>query len=178
MSKCKNCGKHGLFLKVNIFTGLCSECQKSLEEQQKPSIEPSAPVERYIEIPTVYIGNCLKSRLTEKYEDVELQRPNNKIDFSKIDCCDNVSFFVENDIVFAKVWSQTIGFVDKKYIKNEIQKSLDEKRPIFSQILGYDDETGEIHIVIAFYRIVHYDYDAYEEDNDKGLEFEDCIGYY
>ena len=140
MSKCVKCGRHGLFLFVNIHTGLCSECQKKLQEK---TVEiPQSPVtERSIEIPTVYIGNSTKSKLTEKFEDIKLQCPESLPDFS------------------------------------EISKSLEQKRPIFSQILGYDDETGEIHIIIAFYKIINYDYDQYTEDRDTSLEFE-TVGYY
>ena len=74
MSKCVKCGRHGLFLFVNIHTGLCSECQKKLQEK---TVEiPQSPVtERSIEIPTVYIGNCMKSRLIEKFEDIKLKCP-------------------------------------------------------------------------------------------------------
>ena len=39
------------------------------------------------------------------------------------------------------------------------------------------DKTGEIHIVIAFYKIINYDYDQYTEDRDTSLEFE-TVGYY
>ena len=178
MSKCRNCGRHGLFLMINIHTGLCSECQKKLELQTVTPVEPQAPVERSIEFPSVYIGNCTKSKITEKYDDVELRRPDKLPDFSKIECCDDVTFSNDNGVIVAKRLNEILGFVDEQNIASKIIKSLENKRPIFSQILGYDDETGEIHIVIAFYKIVLYDYDQYAEDNDSSLEYEDCIGYF
>lgn len=174
MSKCKKCGRHGLFLMVNVRTGLCASCQKDFGA--RPA-EPIKPIERTIEIPTVYIGNCMKSRLIEKFEDVELQRPDSLPDFSKIECCDDVHFVIENNVVVAKHLNEILGFVRDANIASNIMKSLDEKRPIFSQILGYDDETGEIHLVIAFYRIVNYDYNQFTEDGDQSLEFE-TVGYY
>lgn len=176
MSKCVKCGRRGLFLFVDKRTGLCSDCQKNSQEE---SLNPpqELPTERTIEIPTVYIGNCTKSRLTEKFEDVKLKRPDKLPDFSKISCCDDVYFSIDNGVVVAKCLVEPIGFVTEKHLVSEITKSLEQKRPIFSQILGYDDETGEIHLVIAFYRIVNYDYDQYVEDRDKGLEFE-TVGYY
>ncbi len=176
MSKCVKCGRHGLFLFVNIHTGLCSECQK--KSQEKPAEIPHpTPTERNIEIPTVYIGNCTKSKLTEKYEDIELERPDSLPDFSKIDCCDNVDFVIENGVVVAKRLNEILGFVTGGHLVSEITASMEQKRPIFSQILGYDDETGEIHIVIAFYKIVNFDYDQYEEERDNSLEYE-TVGYY
>lgn len=176
MSKCVKCSRHGLFLFVNIHTGLCSECQKKLQEK---TVEiPQSPVtERSIEIPTVYIGNCTKSRLIEKFEDIKLKCPESLPDFSKIDCCDNVDFVVQDGVVSAKCFNETLGFVIGEHLVSEISKSLEQKRPIFSQILGYDDKTGEIHIVIAFYKIINYDYDQYTEDRDTSLEFE-TVGYY
>ena len=110
MSKCVKCGRHGLFLFVNIHTGLCSECQKKLQEK---TVEiPQSPVtERSIEIPTVYIGNCMKSRLIEKFEDIKLKCPESLPDFSKIDCCDNVDFVVQDGVVSAKHFNETLGFV-------------------------------------------------------------------
>ena len=176
MSKCVKCGRHGLFVFVNIHTGLCSECQKKQNEKPVESLQ-EPPTERTIEIPTVYIGNCMKSRLTEKFEDVKLKCPDVLPDFKKIDCCDDVDFAVENGIVVAKRLNETLGFVTGEHLVSEITKSLEQKRPVFSQILGFDDETGEIHIVIAFYRIVNYDYDQYLEDRDESLEFE-TVGYY
>lgn len=176
MSKCVKCGRHGLFVFVNIHTGLCSECQKEQNEKPVESLQET-PTERTIEIPTVYIGNCMKSRLTEKFEDVKLKRPDLLPDFKKIDCCDDVDFAVENGVVVAKRLNETLGFVTGEHLVSEITKSLEQKRPVFSQILGFDDETGEIHIVIAFYRIVNYDYDQYTEDRDESLEFE-TVGYY
>lgn len=59
----------------------------------------------------------------------------------------------------------------------EIKNSLEKHRPIFSQILGYDDETGEIHLAIAFYKIVNYDYTDYVEERDKSLD-DETVGYY
>ena len=97
--------------------------------------------------------------------------------FKKFDCCDDVRFIVENGVVVAKYLNEILGFVTGEHLVSEISKSLEKKRPIFSQILGFDDETGEIHIVIAFYRIVHYDYDQYTEDRDASLEYE-TVGYY
>ena len=94
MSKCMKCGRHGLFLLVNVRTGLCSNCQKELQEKPVEIPHPVS-IERSIEIPTIYIGNCLKSRLIEKFEDVELQKPDSFPDFSEIDCCDNVRFYIE-----------------------------------------------------------------------------------
>ena len=176
MSKCVKCGRHGLFLFVNIHTGLCSECQKKAQEKPAEIPHPT-PTERNIEIPTVYIGNCMKSKLTEKYEDIELERPDSLPDFSKIDCCDNVDFVIENGVVVAKRLNEILGFVTGGHLVSEITTSLEQKRPIFSQILGYDDETGEIHIVIAFYKIVDFDYDQYEEERDNSLEYE-TVGYY
>ena len=176
MSKCLRCGRHGLFLFVNIHTGLCSECQKKMQEELMV-IPQKAPTERSIEIPTVYIGNFMKSKLTEKYEDIELRKPDSLPDFSKIDCCDNVYFAVENGVVVAKRLNEILGFVTDVHLVSEITASLERKRPIFSQILGYDDETGEIHIVIAFYRIVNFDYGQYEEERDNSLEYE-TVGYY
>ena len=176
MSKCAKCGRRGLFLFVNIHTGLCSDCQKELQE--KPvELPQETSTERTIEIPTVYIGNCYKSRLTEKFEDVELKRPDVLPDFDKFECCDDVYFVIENGVVIAKHLTEILGFVTDKHLVSEITKSLEKKRPIFSQILGFDNETGEIHIVIAFYIIVHYDYDQYTEDRDKSLEYE-TVGYY
>ena len=35
-----------------------------------------------------------------------------------------------------------------------------------------DDETGEIHLVIAFYKIINYDYTDYVQDRDDSLEYE------
>lgn len=176
MSKCVKCGRHGLFLFVNIHTGLCSECQKKLQEK---TVEiPQSPVtERSIEIPTVYIGNCTKSRLIEKFEDIKLKCPESLPDFSKIDCCDNVDFVIQGGVVSAKRFNETLGFVIGEHLVSKISKSLEQKRPIFSRILGYDDKTGEIHIVIAFYKIINYDYDQYTEDRDTSLEFE-TVGYY
>lgn len=176
MSKCIKCGRHGLFLFVNIHTGLCSECQKELQEKPAEIPQPT-PTERSIEIPTVYIGNCMKSRLIEKFEDIKLQCPESLPDFSKIDCCDNVDFVIQDDVVVAKRFNEILGFVAGEHLVSEISKSLEQKRPIFSQILGYDDETGEIHIVIAFYKIINYDYDQYTADRDTSLEFE-TVGYY
>lgn len=176
MSKCVKCGRHGLFVFVNIHTGLCSECQKIQNEKPVESLQET-PTERTIEIPTVYIGNCMKSRLTEEFEDVKLKCPDVLPDFKKIDCCDDVDFAVENGVVVAKRLNETLGFVTGEHLVSEITKSLEQKRPVFSQILGFDDETGEIHIVIAFYRIVNYDYDQYTEDRDESLEFE-IVGYY
>lgn len=176
MSKCVKCGRHGLFLFVNMRTGLCSKCQKEMN-RKAVEIPQDIPAERTIEIPTVYIGNCMKSKLTCKFEDVELKRPDILPDFRKIDCCDDVDFVVDNGVVIAKHLNETLGFVIEEHLVSEIIKSLECKRPIFSQILGFDDETGEIHIVIAFYRIVHYDYDQYTEDRDESLEYE-TVGYY
>lgn len=174
MSKCRNCGRHGLFLMVNIRTGLCSDCQKELANVV---VEPPKPAERTIEIPTIYIGNHMKSALSKKYEDVELQCPDSLPDFSKIDCCDDVEFVVENDSVIAKRLCETLGFVTDASIASEIISSIKKKRPIFSQILGYDNETGEIHLVIAFYRIINYDYDLYAQNNDNSLDNE-TVAYY
>ena len=103
--------------------------------------------------------------------------PESLPDFSKIDCCDNVDFVVQDGVVSAKRFNETLGFVIGEHLVSEISKSLEQKRPIFSQILGYDDKTGEIHIVIAFYKIINYDYDQYTEDRDTSLEFE-TVGYY
>jgi len=179
MSKCRKCGRRGLFLKVNIKTGLCANCQReAMQNETEPlNLEPQKSVEESIEIPTVYIGNNMKSKLTEKFEDVELQRPDSIPDFSKISCCDNVYFVVEKDVVIAKRIVETLGFVTDAHIASEIKKSLEKNRPIFSQILGYDDETGEIHLVIAFYKIVNYDYTDYVEERDNSLEYE-TVGYY
>lgn len=174
MAKCVNCGRHGLFLRVNVLTGLCPECERTALEKV---IETPRSIERSITIPTVYIGNHMKSKLIEKFEDVELQLPDSLPDFSKIDCCDNVDFSIENGVVTAKRLNEVLGTISGNYLITEISTSLKEKRPIFSQILGYDDETGEIHIVIAFYKIVNYDYDQYTEDRDKSLEYE-TVGYY
>ena len=119
MSKCIKCGRHGLFLFVNIHTGLCSECQKKLQEK---TVEfPQSPVtERSIEIPTVYIGNSTKSKLTEKFEDIKLQCPESLPDFSKIDCCDNVkmkhSVLSSENILFLKYpnhWNRNALFFHK-----------------------------------------------------------------
>lgn len=179
MAKCRKCGKHGIFLMVNLRTGFCSQCQKKYEAEQAniPNISPDKPIERSIEIPTVYIGNNMKYRLAEKFEDVELQRPDSLPDFSKIDCCDDVHFVVENNIVIAKRLVDTIGFVTDAHMVSLVKKSLEKMLPIFSQILGYDDETGEIHLVIAFYRIVDYDYTDYVQDKDESLEYE-TVGYF
>ena len=94
MSKCRKCRRHGLFLMVNIKTGLCANCQREIMQKETEPLnpEPQKPVEKSIEIPTVYIGNHMKSKLVEKFEDVELQRPDSMPNFSKIDCCDNVCF--------------------------------------------------------------------------------------
>lgn len=173
MSKCRNCGKHGLFLKVNIRTGLCAECQKKYEQEQANIIAPpQKSVESSIEIPTVYIGNNMKFRLIEQFEDVELQCPDSIPNFSKINCCDNVEFVIENNTVVAKRLVETLGFVRDSHIVAQIKESLEKKKPIFSQVLGYDDETGEVHLVIAFYKIVNYDYTSYAEDKDASLEYE------
>lgn len=179
MSKCRKCGRHGLFLMVNIKTGLCANCQRELMQKETEPLnpEPQKPVEKSIEIPTVYIGNHMKSKLIEKFEDVELQRPDSMPDFSKIDCCDNVYFVVENDMVIAKRIVETLGFVTDAHIASEIKNSLEKHRPIFSQILGYDDETGEIHLVIAFYKIIDYDYTDYVEERDESLD-DETVGYY
>ena len=179
MSKCRKCGRHGLFLMVNIKTGLCSICQREIMQKKIELLnsETQKPVEESIEIPTVYIGNNMKSKLIEKFEDVELQHPDSMPDFSKIDCCDNVYFVVENDVVIAKRIVETLGFVTDAHIASEIKNSLEKHRPIFSQILGYDDETGEIHLVIAFYKIVDYDYTDYVEERDNSLD-DETVGYY
>lgn len=174
MSKCKKCGRRGLFFKVDPKTGLCSDCLRELERE---TIEPPRSIEPTIEIPTVYIGNGLKCRLSKTYKDVELQRPDSLPDFNKISCCDNVEFVVENDVVVAKRICEVLGCVGDKQIAANIISSIDEKRPIFSQILGYDDETGEIHLVIALYRVVNYDYDSYAEDNDDSLA-DETVGYF
>lgn len=178
MSKCRKCGRHGLFLIVNVRTGLCADCQREFEARSTaaPAAAP-APAERSIEIPTVYIGNCMKSRLIEKYDDVELQKPDVLPDFSEIDLCDNVTFSVDNGIVTAKRLSSDLGIVADREIAEKIIKSQNEKRPVFSQVLGYDDETGEVHVVIAFYKIVDYDYTDFVEDRDKSLECE-TVAYY
>lgn len=174
MSKCRNCGKHGLFLMVNIHTGLCSECQKKYETEQTSVINatPEKSNEQSIEIPTVCIGNNMKYKLIERFEDVELQRPANMPNFSKINCCDDVDFAIENDIIIAKHYTDIIGYIADTHIVIKIKKSLEKKLPIFSQILGYDDETGEIHLVIALYKIVNYDYTDYVQDRDDSLEYE------
>ena len=180
MSKCRNCGRHGLFLMVNVRTGLCADCQREFEARSAAPAAPAAPVvspERSIEIPTVYIGNDMKSRLTEKYEDVELQKMNVLPDFSKINLCDDVTFSVDGDTVTAKCLVTSLGIVADREIADKIIKSQKEKRPVFSQVLGYDDETGEIHLVIAFYRIVDFDYTDYAQDSDESLEFE-TVAYY
>lgn len=178
MSKCKNCGKHGFFLKVNKRTGLCPECQKRYEDEQASLISsPPKSLEQSIEIPTVYIGNNMKFKLIEQFEDVELQPPDSMPNFSKISLCDNVEFVIENNTVIAKDIIETLGFVRDSHIVSRIKKSLDESIPIFSQILGYDDETGEIHLVIAFYKIVNYDYTSYVEDKDTSLEYE-TVSYF
>ena len=175
MSKCKKCGRHGLFLFVDSHTGLCSNCQKEIATLSTQTAPPT--IERTIEIPTVYIGNCMKSVLVEKFEDVELKKPESFPDFSKFDCCDNVNFAIDGKNIVAKHLHETLGYVTGDYLVSEIAKSFNQKRPIFSQILGYDDETGEIHIVIAFYKIVHYDYDQYTENLDDSLNSE-TVGYY
>lgn len=174
MSKCKNCGRHGFFLMVNVRTGLCADCQEKL---MNTPVEPSKPTERNIEIPTVYIGNYMKSRLSKQIDDFELQCPDSLPDFSKIDCCDNVEFVIENNLVIAKHLSETLGFVNDELIASEIILSIEKKRPIFAQILGYDDETGEIHLVIAFYKIINYDYDLYAQNNDDSLDDEN-VAYF
>lgn len=176
MSKCVKCGRHGLFLLVNIRTGLCSDCQK-LSQEKPVEITQPVSIERSIEIPTIYIGNCLKSRLIEKFEDVELLKPDSIPDFSKIGCCDDVYFSIENDVIIAKNFSQVLGCVNDETIASKIRESLNDKKPIFSQILGYDDETGEIHLVIAFYKIVNYDYNDYAQERDESLDSE-IVGYY
>ena len=99
MSKCRNCGRHGLFLMVNVRTGLCADCQREFEARSAAPATPFVSPERSIEIPTVYIGNDMKSRLTEKYEDVELQKMNVLPDFSKINLCDDVTFSVDDETV-------------------------------------------------------------------------------
>ena len=177
MAKCRKCGRHGLFLFVNPRTGLCADCQKELSNPISPA--PPAPTEqeRSIEIPTIYIGNGLKSKLVEKFEDVEVEKTSTFPVFSSIDCCDKVFFNIDNGIVTAKNLYETLGYVTDKYLVQQITKSFEQKRPIFSRILGYDDETGEIHIVIAFYKIVNYDYDQYAEDSDRSLEYE-TVDYY
>lgn len=131
MSKCKKCGRHGLFLMVNVHTGLCSQCQKEFEEEQKKPVDPPAPVERTLEFPTVYIGNCLKCRLIEKYTDVSLVCPATLPDFSKIDLCDNVSFSVDGDIVTAKNYAQILGTITDPQFVSKITNSIKKKRPIF-----------------------------------------------
>lgn len=177
MSKCARCGKHGLFMKVNIHTGLCNDCQKQFELEKSAPPVPAAPVEKSIEIPNVYIGNNMKFLKTNQFEDVELIPPDNLPDFSKIHCCDNVSFSVSGDSIVAKRLSSVIGVVGDSSIARSISKSLTDNLPVFSQILGYDDETGEIHIVIAFYRIVDYDYTEYKQDRDSSLDNE-IVGYF
>ena len=179
MSKFRKCRRHGLFLMLNIKTGLCANCQREIMQKETEPLnpEPQKPVEKSIEIPTVYIGNHMKSKLVEKFEDVELQRPDSMPNFSKIDCCDNVCFVIENDVVIAKRLVETLGFVTDAHIASEIKNSLKNNRPIFSQILGYDDETGEIHLVIAFYKIVNYDYTDYVEERDESLD-DETVGYY
>ncbi len=175
MSKCKKCGRHGLFLFVDSHTGLCPNCQKEIATLSTQTAPPT--IERTIEIPTVYIGNGMKSVLVEKFEDVELKKPESFPDFSKFECCDNVNFSIDDKNIVAKHLRETLGYVTGDYLVSEIAKSFKQKRPIFSQILGYDDETGEIHIVIAFYKIVRYDYDQYTENLDDSLNSE-TVDYY
>lgn len=177
MLRCKKCGRLGFFVTINRSNGICSICERASMLELINSPVHVEPLEPSIEIPTVYIGNNMKSRLIEKFEDVELQHPDSMPDFSKIDCCDDVYFVVDNDVVIAKCLIETLGFVTDAYIVSEIKKSLEKHRPIFSQILGYDDETGEIHLVIAFYKIVDYDYTDYVQDRDDSLEYE-TVGYY
>jgi hypothetical protein len=162
---------------VNIHTGLCSECQNEFENEQKKPVEPPKPLELTLEFPTIYIGNCLKCRLIEKFTDVRLDRPAIMPDFSLINLCDDVSFSVDGDVVTAKRPTQSLGTIANPQLVSKIIKSLDENRPIFSQIQGFDDETGEIDIVLGFYKILNYDYDSYTEDNDKSLELEN-VGYF
>lgn len=177
MLRCKKCGRLGLFTTINKISGVCSICERASVLEQIDSPVHVEPLEPSIEIPTVYIGNNMKSKLIEKFEDVELQRPDSMPDFSKIDCCDDVHFVVENDVVIAKRIVETLGFVTDAHIASEIKNSLENHRPIFSQILGYDDKTGEIHLVIAFYKIVNYDYTDYVEERDKSLD-DETVGYY
>lgn len=177
MAKCRMCGRHGLFRFVNVRTGLCANCQKELLNPISPVPPTPSEQERSIEFPTVYIGNGFKCKLVEKFEDVELEKPDVLPNFSSIDCCDKVFFYVDNGAVIAKNLYETLGHVTDKYLVQEISKSLEQKRPIFSRILGYDDETGEIHIVIAFYKIVNYDYDQYAEASDHSLDYE-TVDYY
>lgn len=177
MSKCRKCGRHGLFLMVNVHTGLCSQCQKEFEEEHKKPVEPPAPIEHTLEFPTVYIGNCLKCRLIEKHTDVSLIRPAALADFSKINLCDNVFFSVDGNVITAKNYSQTLGTITDPQFVSKIIDSINEKRPIFSQIQGYDDETGEMEIVLGFYRIVNYDYDKYTENLDESLD-DECVAYF
>lgn len=180
MAKCKKCGKRGLFLYVDSETGFCVDChQKALRE--KMSARPPMPApksnEKTITIPTVYIGNSMKSKLLETFEDVELQKPTSIPNFSKISLCDHVKFQVINGIVTAKHYNEILGYITDTHLASALKSSLQEKRPIFSQIQGYDDETGEIHLAIATYKIVAYDYDQYEEDRDASLEYEN-VDYY
>lgn len=177
MSKCKKCGRHGLFLMVNVHTGLCSQCQKEFEESRKEPVAPPAPIELTLEFPTIYIGNCLKCRLIEKHTDVRLVSPVTLPDFSKIDLCDNVYLSVDGDVITAKNYSQTLGTITDPQFVSKIDNSLKQKRPIFSQIQGYDDETGEIEIVLGFYKILQYDYDKYAENLDESLD-DEYVAYF
>ncbi len=176
MSRCIRCGRHGFFLSVDRHTKLCSKCQQEMSEIPCEAPAPSS-LERSIEIPTIYIGNSTKSKLVKALEDVELKRPTLLPDFSKIDLCDNVDFSVQGDMIIAKRLNEMLGFIEDSYLVSEIATSLEKKYPIFSQILGYDDDTGEVHIVIAFYKIINYDYDQYTENRDASLEYE-TVGYY
>ena len=172
MLRCKKCGRLGLFTTINKISGVCSICERASVLELIDSPVHVEPLEPSIEIPTVYIGNNMKSKLIEKFEDVELQRPVTMPDFSKINCCDDVDFAIENDMIIARRYTEIIGYIADTHITIKIKKSLENKLPIFSQILGYDDETGEIHLVIAFYKIVNYDYTDYIQDRDDSLEYE------
>lgn len=176
MSKCVKCGKHGLFVMVNIRTGLCASCQKQYEKELTAPVAP-APVEKTIEIPTIYIGNDMKYARIKHFDDVELAKLDTFPDFSKIHCCDDVSFSSTGDGIIAKIYSEVIGRVVDESISKRITESLENKLPIFSQVLGYDDETGEIHIVVSFYKIVDYDYNDYAQERDDTLDNE-LVAYF
>lgn len=153
MLRCKKCGRLGLFTTINKISGVCSICERASVLELIDSPVHVEPLEPSIEIPTVYIGNNMKSKLIEKFEDVELQRPDSMPNFSKIDCCDNVHFIVENEIVIAKRIVETLGFVTDAHIASEIKNSIENHRPIFHKFVNMMTRPERYILLLPFTKL-------------------------
>lgn len=151
--------------------------KKEMVGSDKENVSLSKPIEYTIQIPTVYIGNCVKCRLNDHYTGVQLMRPAAALDFSKVKLCDDVNFTIDGDAVIANNIFQILGTVSDRRLAAKIVTSLKENRPVFSQIQSFDDKSGEIKIALAFYKIVNYDYTSYAEANDNSLMYEE-VGYF